>query len=170
MNLFNDYLSGATFSDCKNHRFELWRIWDFDKPFVMFIGLNPSTANQTQNDPTISCVYKFAKSWGYGGFYMMNLYSVISSNPEKIFECEDPLLNNDQYLDQVSKICKDVVFAWGKFKQASQSRIDEIINKYPNALCITKRDGVPVHPLWAGMWAPKQMKEAFFQSPIKFHQ
>jgi hypothetical protein len=45
--------SGAVFSDCRKFRYALWRMWDGDKPLVMIIGLNPSTADEKVNDPTI---------------------------------------------------------------------------------------------------------------------
>ena len=45
--------SGAVFSDCRKFRYALWRMWDEDKPLVMIIGLNPSTADEKVNDPTI---------------------------------------------------------------------------------------------------------------------
>ncbi|HHC7270859.1 TPA: DUF1643 domain-containing protein [Vibrio parahaemolyticus] len=63
----------AKLSDCRTYRYELWRIWDEQKPYAMFVGLNPSTADETEDDPTIRrCIY-FAKSWGYGGLCMANL-------------------------------------------------------------------------------------------------
>ena len=52
--LFDD--NGADFSPDRKHRYSLWRIWDRSKPLVMFIGLNPSTANESDNDPTIRSV------------------------------------------------------------------------------------------------------------------
>lgn len=59
---------GADFSNDRKYRYALWRIWDRTKPLVMFIGLNPSTANETENDPTIKSVGRISKNNGYGGF------------------------------------------------------------------------------------------------------
>lgn len=81
--LFNKN-DNAFFSSDRVHRIWLSRIWDEDKPRVMFIGLNPSTANETSNDPTIRRVQSMAKSWGYGGVYMMNLFTFISTDPKKL--------------------------------------------------------------------------------------
>ena len=64
--------SGAEFSEDRKYRFCLFRIWDRNLPLVMFIGLNPSTANETDSDPTIRSCGRIAKANGYGGFYMMN--------------------------------------------------------------------------------------------------
>ena len=55
---------GAKLSDDKLYRYSLWRIWDDKKPYVLFIGLNPSTADETEDDPTIRRCIGFAESWG----------------------------------------------------------------------------------------------------------
>ena len=55
---------GAIISDCSKYRYSLWRIWDKEKPIFTFIGLNPSTADHIQDDPTINRCINFAKSWG----------------------------------------------------------------------------------------------------------
>ena len=67
--------SHATFSSCKKYRYSLFRIWDEDKPLVLFIGLNPSTADEKEDDPTIRRCINFAKQWGYGGLIMGNLFA-----------------------------------------------------------------------------------------------
>ena len=161
--------SGALFSDDRQHRYRLWRIWDKTKPIVMFVGLNPSTANEVDNDPTIRCVRNICKQWGYGGFYMMNLYSVIASNPKYLESTKDPVRDNDHHLEMVSRICKDVVFAWGNFKQSvGRSAVLETMF-YNKAFCIMQHEkGYPVHPLWAGMWAPPSIKITFTE-PRKFN-
>jgi hypothetical protein len=67
--------TGAIFSDCRKYRFALRRNWDESKPYVMFIGLNPSTADEIENDPTINRCISYARSWGYGGLFMANLFA-----------------------------------------------------------------------------------------------
>ena len=57
----------AKFSPCRKYRYVLCRVCDRTKPFAMFIGLNPSNADETKDDPTIKRCLNFAKSWGYGG-------------------------------------------------------------------------------------------------------
>lgn len=167
IDLFGNENSGALFSEDRLHRYKLWRIWDAEKPLIMFIGLNPSKANEVKGDPTIRCVGDFADRWGYGGFYMTNLYSLVSPNPEDLITCDDPVRDNDQHLAVVASLCLDVVFAWGKFKM-TESRSTVAKNMFPDALCIGKKDGQPYHPLWAGMWAPAAIK-ATFTHPVKFY-
>ena len=76
--------SGAVFSDCRKYRYTLWRIWDGNKPLVMIIGLNPSTADETSNDPTITRCKNFARSWGYGGVLVANLFGCRATSPNEL--------------------------------------------------------------------------------------
>jgi hypothetical protein len=147
---------GAEFSECRNYRYALWRIWDETKPLVMFIGLNPSTANETDNDPTIKSVCRIAKHNGYGGVYMMNCFPLVSTNPEalrdydkEVFSQQQFFLNN-QWLSDVSTRCFDVVFAWGNFKVVSDLKRDaELLKMFPNAKALqVNKNGSPKHPLY----------------------
>lgn len=144
MELFDN--NGATFSEDKKYRYCLWRIWNKDKPFVMFIGLNPSTANENENDPTIRRIIRFAKDWGYGGVYMMNLFAIVSSDPKILLTCENPVGINDEFL--TCGICKNVVFAWGNFKEAQER--SKVVSKYfEHAFCLgVNKNGTPKHPLY----------------------
>jgi len=140
--------NGASFSSCRKYRYALWRVWDERKPLVMFIGLNPSTANEDEPDPTITRVIGFAKRWGYGGFYMMNLFAIVSSNPEVLKMDPDPLGENDGWLEKIAPKCEQIVFAWGNFKEA-RDRSKDVIRLFPNAICLKKnKNGTPIHPLY----------------------
>jgi hypothetical protein len=143
--------SDAIFSDCRRYRYALWRVWDESKPKVMFIGLNPSTANETSNDNTITKVVKIAKNNGYGGVYMTNLFAWVTAYPEELKKCNNPLGENNYWLITISGMCKDVVFAWGNFKEA-QERSKEVIENFSMFIqpkCITQnKNGSPKHPLY----------------------
>ena len=145
-NLF-DNNSGAEFSKCGKYRYKLWRIWNTSLPIVMCIGLNPSTANATKPDPTITNLTKMLKQLGYGGFYMMNLFAWISSKPDDLLSCADAIGENENKLKEVEVICNDVIVCWGNFKQA-EKRIAEVLPNYPNAKCFgVTKSGKPFHPL-----------------------
>lgn len=156
MDLFNQ--NGAEFSPCRKYRYALWRIWDETKPLVMFIGLNPSTANEndttTGNDNTISKVKKIARNNGYGGLYMMNCFPLISTNPdilESFYNTENHAFEdglNWHCIDEVAEKCLDVVFAWGNFKVVTvRSALME--KSFPDALCLhINKNGSPKHPLY----------------------
>ena len=75
--------SGAILDTSRRYRFLLWRFWD-ERPRVLFVGLNPSTANELQNDQTVNRWRLFAQGWGYGGFYAGNLYPYITPHPEEL--------------------------------------------------------------------------------------
>lgn len=140
--------SGAEFSADRKYRYALWRIWEPDIPFVMFIGLNPSTANEHNNDPTIKRVMKIVQGWGYGGFYMMNLFAIVSSKPEILLTDPDPIGDNDRWLDKIAFECETIVFAWGAFKEAKE-RAEAIVKRFPDAYCLRKtKGGHPWHPLY----------------------
>lgn len=140
--------AGAEFSPDRKYRYALWRIWDKSKPLVMFIGLNPSTANESSPDPTITRVINFSRDWGYGGFYMMNLFGIVSSKPQVLLTDPNPLGDNDHWLDKISLKCELVVFCWGVFRQA-RSRAEEVKQRFPGAYCLKKtKEGHPWHPLY----------------------
>jgi hypothetical protein len=107
--------NGAQFSENRWYRYALWRIWNEDKPLIMFIGLNPSTANERFNDPTIRRVIRFAYDWGAGGLYMMNLFAFVTPYPYELAEAHDPVGDNDQWLERISGKCDKIIFAWGAF-------------------------------------------------------
>jgi hypothetical protein len=148
--------SGAEFSECRKYRFALWRKWANYLPLVMFIGLNPSTANETEPDPTIKSVTRLSKNLGYGGFYMMNCFPFVSTDPDalhgydkEVFSQHQFFLNN-QKLKEVSALCKDIVFAWGNFDVVKElSRDEELSQMFPDAKAlILNKNGSPRHPLY----------------------
>lgn len=152
-NLFPDYgtstgshESGAIFSDCRKYRYALWRIWDENKPSLVFVGLNPSTANEITDDPTIKRVRQISKNLGYGSVFMMNLFGVISADPKVLKTCSDPLGDNDKWLKE---FCTgDIVFAWGNFKEAEE-RAKTVAKMFPNAKALhINKNGSPKHPLY----------------------
>lgn len=81
----------AKFSECRKYRYALWRTWDETKPHVMIIGLNPSTADETKNDSTITKCINFAKSWDYGGLCMANLFAYRATKPSDMIASNDPV-------------------------------------------------------------------------------
>ena len=141
--------SDAIISDDKRYRYLLTRIWDNEKPLVNFIGLNPSTADQVDNDPTMRRCINFAKSWGYGGLYMTNLFAYRTSKPSELFTSKEPIgKENDKYLLETEKKVEAVVFAWGangKFLHRDKKVLNIISKGYYIALT---KDKHPRHPLY----------------------
>jgi len=81
----------ARFSDCEKYRFTLNRTWDNPKGKVVFIGLNPSTADEIKNDPTVTRMINFAKAWGYGSITVCNLFSFRATFPKDFKKTPDPI-------------------------------------------------------------------------------
>lgn len=143
--LFDQESNGAIFSECRTCRYALWRIWDKSKPLVMFIGLNPSTANESDDDPTIRRVKKFAFDWNYGGIYMMNLFAYITAYPEEIKKSYN--LINDYWLTKMSLKCNRIIFSWGSFEEAKE-RAKEVVRMFNGYALKINKDGSPKHPLY----------------------
>ena len=85
--------SGAIFSECKKYRYLLWRKWGKSphSKYVMFVGLNPSTADESIDDPTIRRCICFAKDWGYDGLFMANLFAYRATYPVDMFKFAEPI-------------------------------------------------------------------------------
>jgi hypothetical protein len=159
---FNLPDNGAAFSDCRNYRYALWRIWDVTKPKVMFIGLNPSTANETTDDATIRRVKTIAKNLGYGGIYMMNCFAYISTDPKLLKTNPMSKEWNDNMLTVTASKCADVIFAWGNFDIVKTTGRDvELIEMFPNAKALQiNKNGSPKHPLYVpGNITPVKFKQ-----------
>jgi len=94
--------SGAVFSPCDRYRYVLWRTWKPHIPSVVFIGLNPSTADAQRNDPTIRRCIGFAQTWGYGGIIIANLFSYRATQPNTLRQVSDPVgPDTDQWLQWI---------------------------------------------------------------------
>ena len=84
---------GAIFSICRKYRFSLYRVWNQNRPPLNAIGLNPSTATETTDDPTVRRLMGFARDWGYGGLVLSNIFSYRSTKPSVLKTVEDPVHN-----------------------------------------------------------------------------
>lgn len=108
---------GAMFSQCRAYRYTLWRRWVDDCPLsrmVAFIGLNPSTADESVNDPTVTRCINFARSWGYDGMVMLNLFAFRATDPKVMKAHAEPIgSSNDDAIRDVASEIAEVVFAWG---------------------------------------------------------
>lgn len=139
----------ANFSRCRTYRYALWRSWDEHKPYAMIIGLNPSTADEVEDDPTLIRCINFAKSWGYGGVCMTNLFAYRATDPNDMKAAADPVgASNNRWLTRLAKEAGIVVAAWGN-DGSYLNRASQIKNKIPNLYCLKmNKSGEPAHPLY----------------------
>ena len=139
----------AILSKDRKYRYVLSRIWDDTKPTVAIIGLNPSTADEIEDDNTITRCINFAKSWGYGGVYMLNLFAFRATKPDDMFNAEEPIgSDNDKFIEEYSKKCDKVICAWGN-DGIYKNRSKEIRTKINNLFYLKlNKSGEPSHPLY----------------------
>lgn len=139
---------GARLSPCRTYRYALWRRWGRGH-YAMFIGLNPSTADETQDDPTIRRCIGFARAWGYSGLCMANLFAYRATEPADMKKAADPIgWENDSTLSAWAHDAGVVVAAWGAhgtYKRRDQSV--RLLVPGLHYLRLTK-DGHPGHPLY----------------------
>ena len=141
--------SGALLSADRMYRYSLWRIWDESLPVVMFVGLNPSTADESKDDNTIRRCIGFAKDWGYGGLYMANLFAYRATKPKDMKATPEPVGNdNNSILVELYNKADITIAAWsadGNFKNRDKE-VQLLLPKL-HVLKINK-DGSPGHPLY----------------------
>ena len=115
----------------------------------MIIGLNPSTADEVEDDPTLIRCINFAKSWGYGGVCMTNLFAYRATDPNDMKAAADPVgASNNRWLTRLAKEAGIVVAAWGNDGDYL-NRASQIKNKIPNLYCLKmNKSGEPAHPLY----------------------
>ena len=139
----------ANFSTCRKYRYSLSRIWDKQKKFVLFIGLNPSTADEKVDDPTIRRCSGYAQKWGYGGFIMVNLFAYRTTLPSNLKKVKYPVgRDNDKYIVKLSKKADITVAAWGNNGNLYR-RDKQVLSLVPNLMCLkVNKSGQPAHPLY----------------------
>lgn len=146
----------AIISDCNQYRYLLSRVWDESKPLIMFMMLNPSTADADIDDPTIRRCIGFAKSWDYGGIYVGNLFAFRATIPKDLILQIDPIgKHNIFYLKTMEAKCEGVVYSWGNSPivrrlQKLFPNYDPLYTYRPSVKYYIElsKDGTPKHPLY----------------------
>ena len=145
----NYLATDALMSNCERYRWLLHRRWapELTKT-VMFIGLNPSTADALQDDPTIRRCVGFAKAWGCPAMYMMNAYAFRATDPKEMKRSSEPIgAKCDQYLLEIAGLCSIHVACWGAHIETY--RQSELKRMLPRLKCFgVTAKGFPKHPLY----------------------
>lgn len=147
-------ISGALFNDdSRSFRYSLWRIWEKTGDYLLFIGLNPSTASRIKDDPTIRRMVGFAKTWGFGGLYVGNLFSLVSANPDRLTpfvstEYKDKI--NDEAIKRMRELSTLVLVGWGGWGVMAGIRPQQVISLVGEPVyCLNvNKSGEPTHPLY----------------------
>lgn len=148
--------TSATFSPGREHRYHLLRLWDVSvKPLklCMFIGLNPSTADEKQDDPTVRRCVAFAKRLGCHGMHMMNIFAYRATDPDVMKRAFDPVgEDNDDWLRVIALDSAFTIACWGVHGQhlSRGVQVKRILSKITPSLCCfgMTKDGHPKHPLY----------------------
>ena len=150
--------SSASFSTCKDYRWNLSRYINKSQKTLIFIGLNPSLANKSENDPTLKRLLGFAELWGYGSLIVVNLFARITKSPKVLASCDDPVgWKNDFELNKrisywETKDSYELWIGWGingRLMNRDKLLLKRIkkSSKKPYVIGLTK-DGYPRHPLY----------------------
>ena len=149
-------LKRATISDCNKYRYELHRTWDKDKKKVLFIMLNPSTADSDNNDLTTIRCMNFAKKWEYGGIMIGNIYPFRAKRPKDLRKWintdEDASFEstviNPSYVHKMAYKADLIICAWGCNYKGTPEWIKDIDSKMGLHYLELCDDGItPKHPL-----------------------
>lgn len=145
--------SVAVYSDCEQYRYSLTRTWDSDADRVLFVMLNPSTATELQNDPTVERCERRARALGYGAFQVCNIFAYRATDPRNMRAQSDPNgPANDAAILQGAKWANDIVCAWGTHgEHLNRGPVVETLLR-DRAVPLThlglSKAGHPKHPLY----------------------
>ena len=135
----------AEFSIDKKERYSLKREWDNSKNKILYIMLNPSLADDKNDDPTIRRLINFTKKFNYGGFLVGNIFTKITPNPKEIDKSKGMSDKNfEKLLNLINKV-DQIVYAWGNSVEEPQLLKELILSPK----CFGKNlNGTPKHPLY----------------------
>ena len=161
-----------------DYRYLLWRELREERAggTILWVMLNPSTADGSEDDPTIRRCLGFAESWGYGAVEVVNLFAARATDPRDLDRFEDPVgPRNDAYLTAAARRASRIVCAWGAHRGTEpERRAVEVTNRIveiDHLWCLgLTASGQPRHPLYLSAdtllqpYAPRVVAESFLRS------
>ncbi len=106
--------SVAIYSDCAAYRYALTRVWDAAGRKALFVMLNPSTATEVQNDPTVERCERRARVLGFGAFRVVNIFAYRATDPKLMRAQADPVgPGNDAAIAEGAAWADQIICAWG---------------------------------------------------------
>ena len=139
----------ARFSCCRRYRYSLERSWSGGRGRVLFIGLNPSTADQHRDDATIRRCVGFAKSWGFSSMEIVNLFAYRATYPKDLKRAADPVgRRNPFWISKAYRAADQTIACWGN-EGNFLSRADELRQQLTDLYCLKiNQNRQPAHPLY----------------------
>jgi len=136
----NDAHSTALYSDCGCYRYALTRIWQPEGGKALFVMLNPSTATELQNDPTVERCERRARALGFGAFRVCNIFAWRDTDPRKMRAAADPIgPANDAAILEGCRWADRIICGWGTH--------GEHLNRGPQIETLMRATGLPLHHL-----------------------
>lgn len=155
-------VSSALYSPCEIYRYALTREWDETGNKLLFIMLNPSTATEEKNDPTIERCERRAVALGYGAFRACNLFAFRATDPRDLKKAKAPIgPDNFTQLLEAARWADDILCAWGT--HGAHMGMGEVVANLLRAEDFTlhhlglSKDGHPKHPLYLPYQAQLQL-------------
>lgn len=147
-----NYLSTAAHIDPTGaYRYSLERRWAETGPTAVFIGLNPSTADASQDDPTIRREVGFARSWGCARLLKGNIFALRSTDPKALYGHADPVgPENNRTLLLLAAQADHLVACWGAHGEllARGADVRKLLAAYQLLAFGLTKAGHPKHPLY----------------------
>ena len=149
-----DAESWADYSDDEAYRYLLVRVWA-PGPRVVFVMLNPSTATETQNDPTVERCERRARALGFGSFGVANIFAYRATDPKVMRAVADPVgPENDAAIVQMAAEADRVICAWGThgLHLDRGAKVERLLRQADLTLYHLglSKGGLPKHPLYIG--------------------
>lgn len=142
----------AIFSPDRRYRYQLGRRWNLSMGIVNFIMLNPSIADESVNDPTITRCIERAKRMGYGGIIVTNLFALVSTDPKTLYSASDPVgPYTDDHIFEVAFHCHLIICGWGQhgILKGRGQKIEKALKETSNLHYLRMgKNGQPYHPLY----------------------
>ncbi len=151
----------AIFSDCRTYRYTLERYWD-DRPHVLFVLLNPSTADEIHDDPTNRRGIGFARQWDMGGVVFVNLFAYRTKDPKVLKKFSTPVgPDNDLHIANEADRAGKIVLAWGAHGHYLRRdlRVRRLLKGREMWHLGLTAKGQPKHPLYLAASTPLQKWE-----------
>lgn len=159
--LKGDAQSRAVYSPCQRYRYTLTRVWDEGGPRAVFVMLNPSTATEVQNDPTVERCERRARALGFGAFRVCNIFAFRATDPRVMRAQPDPVgPDNDAAILDGARWADRVICAWGTHGAHLDRgpQVERLLRGAGLGLhhLGLSQAGHPKHPLYIGYAQPLQ--------------
>ncbi len=153
---------GAELSPCGTYRYTLTRVWDPFALCVLWVCLNPSKANASEDDPSARKVVGFSRRWGFGSATIVNLYAFRATDPRDLERAGRPIgPENDRHILAAFALADAIVCAWGQNEPKDSLRpvaLRRLLSEAKRtADCLGRaKNGQPRHPLMLSYDTPRE--------------